>query len=1128
MAFITNEEKKDLKRRLAILLKVSNKMKFLVGFFYFSGLRELYRELKSKREKNIDFALNILVGLSIDKTQFGLIEVAEQGSFSNKEISEKYFNSIIKALNYKDFDNKEFYEQAHFFINLMQSGKLNIRKTIMPNHAKLYIFTFDQTQIAKDKLFITGSSNLTKAGLLSQYEFNVEISDYGLEEAETYFDDLWEVSVKITEDNLLRSRLVKILNENTLIKQVTPFEAYVWVIKNYLKYFETQMEEKSLSFLLKSAGYSPYKYQIDAINQSLSIIKKHGGVIIADVVGLGKSVIASAAARSYGARGIVICPPSIIGDRKLKDSGWWGYLEDFGLTNIGWEVWSLGDLEKLNQYIKNNQDIKVIIIDEAHRFRNEDTKSYEFLKNISRGRKVMLLTATPFNNRPSDILSLLKLFIVPKKSTISLEDDLLTRFSTFKTTFDRLGYISKYHNSVNSKKRNKAKNYFKMLFGSENIDLSKVKTRVNYLAKEIRSVMEPITIRRNRLDLTKNPRYKEEVKNLSRVADPIEWFFELTKKQSVFYNKILSFFLDPESGGRFKGAMYRPFEYERSLKDKEKLPGKESFEYISQKNLYDIMRRLLVKRFESSFGAFKQSIENFKKLTNIVLQFVERTDKFILDRKLIEEIYEMDMDEIEERLKEYETILRENQYPKYNKVYQVDKFERKDEFIKALKDDLKMFKDILNELDELDLESNDPKFKELVEEVWEIRKKDPKRKIIIFSEYTDTVKYLEKNLKKYYKDRILIAYGALSRSKLNEIIENFDASLDESKQKDEYDILISTDKLSEGVNLNRAGMVINYDIPWNPVRVIQRVGRINRISKKVFDNLYIVNFFPTERGANIVKSREIAAQKMFMIHKVLGEDARIFDIDEEPQPSELYIRINKNPEALEEESFYTKMVNEFENIKKKYPEIVEKVQRLPQRIKVSKKGNEDSLLVFFKKFERIYALRKSLENNNVEAIQIENAVQSIRCDINEESLEWNTDKFWKSYEKILEYREVSRKYAEQSLSKKALNVIKTLLNNFKNSKTFPEKSRKFLIALKEDILDYGTLADYTLRRITEIGDLDDEKKILESIDYLMDELGENYLELEKRKVLRAEKEVIVAFYNKKEVENELFESEKDN
>jgi len=1085
------------------------------GFFYFSGLKELYEGLKKKEEKGDDFIFEVLVGLNIDKPQYGLIEIAENKNLSNEEILEKYYDSIVKALNYKEFDNKEFYEQIDFFIKLIENDRLIIRKTVEPTHSKLYIFKLDETQIARKKLFLTGSSNLTKAGLTSQREFNVEVSDYGVDEAEEYFNDLWEnKSVKITEEDKLK--LIKILKEKTLIREITPFEAYVWVIKNYLEYFERTQQEESLSLLLKNAGYKPYKYQIDAINQAISIVEKHRGVIIADVVGLGKSVIASAVARKIGKRGVVVCPPAIVGDRKRKDSGWWSYLEDFGLTSIGWEVWSIGDLEKLNEYLKNTSDIEIVIVDEVHRFRNEDTKGYELLKNICRGRKVLLLSATPFNNRPADILSILKLFVIPKKSTISLEDDLLSRFSSFKTIFDRLGYITKYYKSSEPEKSKKVQNYYESLFEEKGINIGKVKRKAHYLAREIRSVIEPVTIRRNRLDLLKNPYYKDEVKNLSKVADPIECFFELTKEQLNFYDKVINYFSEPENRGRFKGAMYRPFEYERKI-EAGKLTAKENFEYISQRNLYDIMRRLLVKRFESSFGAFKQSIENFINITNTILEFVKKTHKYILDRELIEKIYRLDIDKIEEHLKEYEENLRENATSKpYYKVYEVNKFQREKEFLEDLRSDLEMFKEISTELDKLKLVDTDPKSEKLMEIINEMRKKEPERKVVIFSEYADTVKHIEKKLKKIFRERVLVSYGSLSQSKLDEIRENFDASFKKDKQKNDYDILISTDKLSEGINLNRAGVVINYDIPWNPVRVIQRVGRINRISKKVFDELYIINFFPTEKGADIVKSREIAQQKMFMIHQVLGEDARIFNVDEEPKPSELYTRINKNPEEFEEESFYTKTLNEFEEIKVKYPEIVQKVQTFPPRVKVAKKSEENEVIVFLNKYDRIYALRKSIESKNIEPLTIEDSLQKIKCNKDEKKLDWNTEEFWETYEKILNYKERGKVYTEQSLEQKALNTIKTLLQNFKNSDTLSGNYKRFLLTLKEDILDYGTLADYTLRDIIEIGSPKNIEEIKKKIKNLIEKLGEDYLEEERARLTFKEKEVIVAFYNRKE------------
>ena len=170
--------------------------------------------------------------------------------------------------------------------------------------------------------------------------------------------------------------------------------------------------------------------------------------------------------------------------------------------------------------------------------------------------------------------------------------------------------------------------------------------------------------------------------------------------------------------------------------------------------------------------------------------------------------------------------------------------------------------EILEKLHTLDLVKNDPKTDCLLKNVDSVlneqpKEDEPKRKVIIFSEYVDTVNYLNESLEPIYGDRMLVVAGDLTTSKINKINKNFDAS--NTEQENDIDILLTSDKISEGFNLNRAGMVINYDIPWNPVRVIQRLGRINRISKKVFDELHIVNFFPTEKGAELVQSREIAA-----------------------------------------------------------------------------------------------------------------------------------------------------------------------------------------------------------------------------------------------------------------------------
>jgi len=1112
--FITNSGAGNLKKRLIELIQKSDELKFLVGFFYYSGIRELYQGLKENTNTN----LKVLVGLNVDKTNFGLLEFAAQdGHLSDEEKSYKFLKSVKKSLNSDNFDTKVFYEQVRYFIKLINEDKLLIRKTYKPNHSKIYIFKLEEGQVGRKNLFITGSSNLTKSGLTTQEEFNVEISDYGFEDTEKYFDTLWDEAVIITEDNIIKKILIEIIEKETLIRDITPFEAFVSILKTYLDSFEQKEVGRSLTKILEDNGYSPYKYQLDAVKQALAIIERNNGVIIADVVGLGKTVIACSIALELRKRGLIICPPGLVGD-KNKTTGWEKYTEEFRLYD--WEVRSSGDLEGVAEFIQKAKDIEVVIIDEAHRFRNQDTKDYEYLKNICRDKIVILLTATPFNNRPADILSLLKLFITPKKSSITLENNLVDKFRTFKGIFQLLGYIKKCWNETNEAKRKKAESYYEGLFGEKVINLKKVKQRSHYLAKQIRDVIEPVTIRRNRLDLQNNPFYKNEVKQLSKVADPKEWFFELTKSQSEFYDKIINtYFGDPDEGGLFMGAIYRPFEYEVERKkiDGEKLTEKENFQFIQQRNLYDFMRRLMVKRFESSFGSFEQSIKNFKKINEIVLEFIDKTNKYILDRTLLEKIYEFDMEQIEKYLEDYSEKIRSGDYPKNHKIYKIDEFKYKEDFIAHIKADLVLFDKILTELSNLDLVKNDPKTYCLLTNIKQLliqkpNKGEPKRKIIIFSEYLDTVKYLKPLLEKHFGKKLLVIAGNLSTKKISVIDKNFDASA--KIQENEYDILLSTDKISEGFNLNRAGIVVNYDIPWNPVRVIQRLGRINRISKKVFDELYIVNFFPTEKGSELVKSREIASNKMFLIHSTLGEDAKIFDIDEEPSPSGLFKKIQQNPENFEAESFYTKALKKFLEIKKKHPKLIEELKKFPPRIKTAKKSNENELLVFFKKGRLyIHCIKQDEDKGNqVYQATFEEVFDKIICAKDEPKIALS-ENFWEYYEKVKKHKE-SRyiPVSEQSIEQKALNNLKSFISNPWHE-LFPHLD--FLRTLREDILDYGTLSDYTLRRIANLEGTDETKKnksVLEMIK-IKQELGEDYLQKEKERQKDLLKEIIIAIEN---------------
>ena len=1099
--------------RLEELITKSVELKFLVGFFYFSGLDELYKSLQN----NKDVIIKILVGLNVDEINHQLIEYADVGSNSNENIFNNYISSIKKSINTDNFDEKDFYDQVSFFNDLIKQDRLIIRKTYYPNHAKLYIFKLNQDQIARDRLFITGSSNLTKPGLSEQEEFNVEISDFGVDAAEEYFDELWNKSIKITEIPAKKNKLIEIIEKDTLVRKITPFEAYAYVIKTYLDVFEKKNVDDTLKKIFKDNGYTPYEYQLDAIKQALAIIEKNNGVILADVVGLGKTIIACSIAYELHKRGVIICPPGLKGNSKYKDAGWNMYKEQFKLHD--WEVWSLGELDKLQEQMSNDKlkDIEVVIVDEAHRFRNQDTQSYEYLKNICRGKIVILLSATPFNNSPADILSLLSLFITPKNSSISLDDNLAAKFRQFKYVFDMLGYINKNYNSPDEDKKNKALTKYNEIFNTDDseINMNLVKQRSKSLAKQIRDIIEPVIIRRNRLDLINNTFYQNELKSLSVVKDPQEWFYKLSKDQSNFYENVIKYFSDFEGERRFTGAIYKPAHYEKDYDKVSEKNRQENFEFNSQANLYNFIRRLLVRRFESSFGSFKQSLENLKKTNEYVLEFVKKTNKYILDRDFIEKIHILEPEEIEnELIKRIEALNTENNNKKNSKIYYLDDFVKKDEFLSDIQSDISLFDDILNELKKLKLIDEDPKSKTLIENIKKQLHDEPNRKIVIFTEYIDTVKHLSERLNSAFNGRVLSIAGDM-KSKIEDINKTFDATY--KKQEDRYDILLCTDKLSEGFNLNRAGMVINYDIPWNPVRVIQRIGRINRISKKVFDELYIVNFFPTEIGANEMKSREIASAKMFLIHNILGEDAKIFDIDEVPSPSDLYDKLKQNPDDLEKESFYTKILKEYEQIKNSYPDMIKSLDNLPRRIKVAKKGNENELLLFIKKFGLYISYANYSSNDKTTEISMEDAFEKIKCDAYDKSIDLSGN-FWDYYKElkdIYDKKTISTNKRENDPERKALNTINSLINS-KNYR-FQQYHIDFLKMLKEDIIDYGTLPTKTLRRIAAMNCKSENniQKTINEIESLIREMGSNYLEIEKKRLQSFNKEIIIAIENQK-------------
>ncbi len=1132
----TAKQAAELGAKLREMAGDSVLIRMMGGFFYFSAPKSLHEALAA----NPRVTLRIIVGMDVELRYSQLVEVNKNEPNetdltplpNDREFAESYLDSLRKAVSAPELDIESFHERLPLFIELLKTGRLHIRRSRNANFARACLFDRDSGGLLHRLDWLTGSMDLSRPTLPVRSHVEVGGNDSGAEALAAQFESLWEDGVLLTEEPAMKQRILDILEHESLSAVVSPYEAYGLMLKTYLDLQKQVNASEYLARVLEDNGYRNYRYQLDAVDQALTILKEYNGVIIADVVGLGKSVVASLIINGLKKRGIIIAPPGLIGDPQKRESGWQDYKNDFRYYD--WEIFSCGLLEDAWNYVKNRPDIEVVLIDEAHRFKNQETEDYETLSDICRGRQVILLTATPFNNRPADIFALLKLFVVPGCSNITLDDRLESRFASYDNIFKQLSLIQKGLKSKDEETRKRVKAAYEKLHRlferaapGLSVDPRLIRKWSRKMAREIRKILEPVIIRRNRIDLRNDPDYRNEVAELSDMQPPVEQFFELTPEQSRFYDEIINDYFG--EGGSFCGCLYQPFLYDGTEK-MENARQEAHRESIQQKNLYSFMCRLLVRRFESSFGAFARSIGKFLESHERAREFIRKHNRYIMDRILLERLYTRDDDEVEAALEDFASDDSLDIIPRNKRVYEVDKFERKEQFLKDLEHDIGIFREIQEKLRKLGLDHSDPKAARLADVIGAVLKGrhpsippaqgEPQRKVIVFSEYADTVAHLAAYLDKVFPGGVLKVSGNMSKSLKHTVAANFDAGFErKGRPQNQYQILVATDKMSEGHNLNRAGLVINYDIPWNPTRVIQRVGRINRIGNKVFQNLYIFNFFPTERGADINRSREIASSKMFMIHNTIGEDAQIFDMDETPEASSLFRKLQQNPEDAEEESFLTTIKKEYAAMLEKHPEMAERLSRLPCRVKTARHGTRNALYLFKRKGLGLFSILVPDSDGNgklrSESAALEDAFAEIRCGYDEPRMELS-ESFWDAYAEaraglgLFGASHHGGGGDSRSMRIRALNNLETAEARFGGDTSSPTAA--FIPSLRTAIDRFCSLSDYTIRRLGrhDMNSDNSIRKFMDEVEQLRHKLGDGYLDSLNRLSKKARSEIIVA------------------
>ena len=1037
--FITNKER-FLSDIINGILPKTDAVYMLIGYFYYSGYVQLSEQLKNKQ-------IRILVGLDAElqiAKHIREVEAFRKGLISRNIAKEEYYKQFVQVFNNSDFlDTAEKQEQFKMFYGKILDGTLEIRKTLEPCHSKMYLFAYSDTMNEGGELpgvLITGSSNLSYQGMKGRLELNARFNDKrDYDEGKKIFDELWESSVVVASKDNIDEWNNKVMAHIWYDKLYSPYLMYIRVLKEY---FNIPTSDNILTpHDITEGRYSNLKYQTDAVQMALNALRNHNGAIVADVVGLGKSVIASTIARNLRLRTIVICPPHLYNQ-------WESYRDEFGFTAT---VFSAGKIETAllhyQELVKDDEQF-LIIIDEAHRFRNEYTQDYALLHNLCLGNKVLLLTATPFNNQPADIYALIKLFQIPTRSTLKTVENL---GASFKDLIDR-------YKKLREEQRD-----------GKTTD-EEIKKEVNDIAKKIRSIISPLVVRRSRLDLLDIPEYAEDLTQqhiqLVMPNDPEELEYDLSELKDLYLTTLDRIY---QTGGRndgvyrFKAARYSPALYIREeLKDKlaKELEDKTGVKFNllvgRQANISSFMRHLLVARFESSVAAFQSSLEYMIKSSEHMLRWIEKRNKIPVFKKGnlpdVEAFYrttEDGMEEIEELFEKYEG----------KGFFEIDKNYVTDDFVSDVQADIRLLMNLREQwFGKENTIKSDPKLDSFIRIVKEKMAKEPNRKLIVFSEFADTVNYLGEALIRAGLPAMKYTSADATSANKDCIRANFDAGLKPSLQQNDFHILVATDAISEGYNLHRAGAIFNYDIPYNPTRVIQRIGRINRINKKVFDELYIYNYFPTEIGENEARKKEISTLKMAMIHAIMGEDTKALTKDEEVNAyfKERYRKEIARNEEASWDTPYRKLLNSL-----KSTEIYEKAMELPHRARTARniEKPQKGVLMFGRKGDDFVFKIGDTANAPI-MIPAEEAISLFEAEKNEEpvNLSGDFDSIYQRVKASLFSSDTTGRNEKELL--KALAKVKLFINKQLLPKDYLEDLRQ--------VIQADALSGYEIRYINQL------------------------------------------------------------
>lgn len=934
--------------RLKQTLSHSDKADIAVGYFFVSGFNAVAPEITALQK------VRLLVGRTdrqtLDEIAAGLQQAeALRARVSSEEVVQRSKRSEVAAQSVASIaagvaqmpQTREAECDVRTLRDFIASGRLEIRSYPKGRlHAKAYLCWYPDH--AEPGSAIVGSSNFTLAGFIGNTELNVRVTgDAEMEELKRWFDALWADSVDVTEDIAVE------LDKSWALAQTPPYHVY---LKALYELYKDQLLTPELEITARG-GPELADFQLDAARRGLRMIDIYGGCFIGDVVGLGKTYIGAELLRqlAYTEKGkpLIICPAGLI--------PMWERINE--LFNLGADVVSMSMIappaglvfdEEAEEYIDEDAETSGVVlqekypargpvlIDEAHNFRNPLARRYRGLTDyLGIGEhKVVLLSATPQNLGPKDIFQQLRLFLDDIDHGLNIEPLRLEDY--FNAVQKWYEYRIEFEN-------------WQQDYATWQLDQKKRKKIAPPVAPEepnvpyatIDQVLNPTFIRRRRRDIKEL--YGDDVSVSGKKVNLIDPTLDtLPYRLDQVYARAGSFEELQHKLAEHKGARYLAADY---LKAEHKSDDAYRDLLRARNRIAALIRHLLFKRLESSVAAFKSTLDmlirsnrNFRHSLDEGFVPIGKTASSMIGGE------EFEPDGLLAILVDEESKRQASGAKRSKLVHSTDGFEA-DRWKADLDEDWAVLDEVRQRIEPI-TPADDDKLQEL--QKFLARPEVASAKLIIFSEAETTIDYLFEQLNPEGADQTIAKASGSTRDQLQNVVKRFapKSNLKQGERMPGPEVrgLLATDIVSEGQNLQDCNRVLNYDLHWNPVRLIQRFGRIDRIGTEHTD-IFLNNMWPDLAVDQELTLTERLIKRIQAFHDFIGLDSKLLSVTERVNEGAMY-RIYKEKkladedDVLDEVASFQRGINLLQKLQQDDPDLWQTIVELPDGIRSALKARE--------------------------------------------------------------------------------------------------------------------------------------------------------------------------------------------